>query len=133
VASQSRKHRGYATQRLVAEWFAARGWPFAESAGAGRPGIDVTGIPGLACEVKARRGFNLTGFLRQATSERRHGLPFVVVRPDGYGPAKIGEWAMILTLADGTRLLQQAGYGDGLDTVDINDGAGGQLVEEQIT
>jgi hypothetical protein len=117
VSSQSRKFRGYASQALVAKWFAEHGWPYAQSAGAGRPGVDVTGIPGLACEVKARRGFNLVGFLRQATSERRHGLPFVVVRPDGYGPAKIGQWAMIFTLEDGTELLRQAGFGD---SVDIN-------------
>ena len=116
MASQSRKHRGYLTQRLVAEWFATRGWPFAESAGAGRPGVDVTGMPGLACEVKARRAFNLTGFLKQATGERRHGVPFVIVRPDGYGPARIGEWAMILTLEDGTKLLNQAGFGSPLDS-----------------
>lgn len=111
MASQSRKYRGYESQALVAQWFKNHGWPFAQSAGAGRPGVDVTGIPGLACEVKARRGFNLTGFLKQATGERRHGLPFVVVRPDGYGPARIGEWAMIFTLDDGTQLLRDAGYG----------------------
>lgn len=109
--SQSRKHRGYKSQDLVAKYFAANGWPYAQSTGAGRPGVDVTGVPGLAVEVKARRGFNLVGFLRQATSERRHGLPLVVVRPDGFGPARIGEWAMILTLADGTALLRAAGYG----------------------
>ena len=116
MASQARKHRGYKSQDLVAQWFAAHGWPYAQSTGAGRPGVDVTGIPGLACEVKARRGFNLTGFLRQATAERRHGLPFVVVRPDGFGPAKIGQWAMIFTLEDGTELLRHAGYGEPIDT-----------------
>lgn len=121
MASQSRKHRGYASQRLVAEWFQRNGFPFAESAGAGRPGVDVTGMPGVAIEVKARRLFNLTGWLKQAASEKRHGTPVVVVRPDGYGPARIAEWAAILTLADYTELLRQAGFGNSnLPDVDIH-------------
>lgn len=114
--SQSRKHRGYATQRLVAEWFAGRGWPYAESAGAGRQGVDVTGMVGVALEVKARRGFNLTGWLKQATGERRHGVPAVVVRPDGYGPARIAEWGVVLTLEDFTGLLKAARAAGYLDT-----------------
>jgi hypothetical protein len=113
--SQSRKHRGYASQRLVAEWFQANGFPYAESTGAGRPGVDVTGMPGVALEVKARRELNLTGFLKQAVSQREHGLPAAVVRPDGFGPARIGEWAAILTLADYTELLRLAGFGDPVD------------------
>jgi hypothetical protein len=111
VTTQSRKSRGYRSQKVVAEWYAEHGWPFAESTGAGRPGVDITGIPGLACEVKARRGFNLTGWLKQATQERRHGLPYVVVRPDGYGEAKVGQWAVLMTLQDHTDLLREAGYG----------------------
>jgi Recombination endonuclease VII len=39
-------------------------------------------------------------------------LPFVAHRPDGYGPARIAEWPVTLTLADFTRLLRDAGYGD---------------------
>lgn len=113
MASQARKHRGMRSQAVVAKWFGERGWSYAESTGAGRPGIDITGMPGLAPEVKARRDFNLTGFLKQAVKERKHGLPFVVVRPVGYGETRIGEWGVLLTLDDFTRLLQEAGYGDG--------------------
>lgn len=118
--TQSRKHRGYRSQSLVAEWFANHGWPFAESAGAGRPGVDVTGMPGVAVEVKARRNFNMVGFLRQATTERRKGLPVVVIRPDGFGPARISEWGALMTLADFTELLHQAGYGSAESEVDIH-------------
>ena len=49
--SDTRKRRGAATQNLTAQWFAAHGWPHAESTGAGRQGSDITGIPGLACKV----------------------------------------------------------------------------------
>lgn len=112
MTSQSRKHRGYATQSILARWFQRSGWPYAESVGAGRAGADITGMPGIAVEAKARRGLNLTGWLKQATGERRHGLPILIVRPDGYGEAKVGEWPAIMTLADLTELLREAGYGD---------------------
>lgn len=122
--TQHRKHRGYESQKWAAEWFQEHGWPFAESAGAGRPGVDVTGMPGVAVEVKARRGFNLTGWLKQAASERRKGLPVVIVRPDGYGKARLHQWGAVLTLEDLTTLLHQAGYGTPYDTgsLDTHDG-----------
>jgi hypothetical protein len=115
VSNQSRKHRGYATQRLVAEWFRAHGWPFAESCGAGRQGCDVTGVPGLSIEVKATPGDN-TGALKQAVTNRGEGLPFVVWRPNGFGPERIAEWPVFFTLADVTRLLAEAGYGGDIHT-----------------
>jgi hypothetical protein len=108
----TRKRRGAATQTLAAQWFTTHGWPWAESAGAGRQGSDITGLPGLACEVKGRRGFSPLAWIRQARTGNG-GLPFVVVRCDGQGPAAIGDWPVILRLTDFTELLQAAGYGDG--------------------
>lgn len=110
MASQSRKSRGMRSQKVVAGWFRDHGWPYAETTGAGRPGVDVLGLPGLACEVKARRAFNPLAWLRQA--ERDKGLPFVVFRPDGLGEANVGTWGVCLTLEVFTDLLHQAGYGD---------------------
>ena len=40
--TQHRKHRGYSSQRIVADWFTVNGWPYAEPVGAGRAGSDVT-------------------------------------------------------------------------------------------
>lgn len=110
--SQSRKHRGMRSQKVVAEWFAARGWPFAESAGAGRQGTDVTGTPDLAIEVKARTGFNPLAWIRQAVDAADGRLPFVVVRCNGQGEKSIGEWPVLIRLQDFTTLLREAGYGD---------------------
>ena len=109
--SQSRKHRGYRSQAVVAQWFRERGWFFAESTGAGRSGVDVTGMPGLAVEVKARREFSPTAWLKQARADARGGLPFVVFRGDGQGEKSVHEWGVLLTLADMTTLLHEAGYG----------------------
>lgn len=106
----TRKARGSETQTGVSRWFAERGWPYAESAGAGRGGRDVLGMPGLACEVKARADFTPLAWLRQARAAAGDDLPFVVWRPNGMGPANIDRWGVMLTLADFTALLQAAGY-----------------------
>ena len=108
--SQSRKHRGYRSQTVVAQWFREHGWDFAESTGAGRSGSDVTGMPGLDVEVKARRAFNPLAWLKQAATGG-DGLPFVVFRCDGQGEANVGQWGVLFTLEDATTLLRQAGYG----------------------
>lgn len=112
MSTQSRKARGMRTQLVATHWFQRSGWEHAESAGSGRPGIDILGLPGLSPEVKARRGFNLTGWLKQAINARGNGLPFVIVRPDGMGEKSIAAWPVVLTLADFTDLLREAGYGD---------------------
>lgn len=106
----TRKRRGAETQETIAHWYRQHGWPYAESAGAGRPGCDITGLPGLAVEVKARRAFNPLEWIRQARGRR--GVPYVIHRPDGLGPASVAEWPVTMRLADHTELLRQAGYGD---------------------
>lgn len=113
AVSQSRKVRGRATEAILAAYYQKRGWPFAERTGAGRPGVDITGMPGLAPEVKARRGFEPVAWLKQAAS--RPGVPFVVFRPNGMGEATVGSWGVLMRVEDHTELLRLAGYGDGVD------------------
>jgi len=112
MPSSSRKQRGAETQRLVAEYMRDHGWPYATDAGAGRNGNDILNTPGLNIEVKARRDFSVTAWLRQASGVVTPGVGLVVSRPDGYGPAKIEDWPMIFRLGEGIILLRQAGYGD---------------------
>lgn len=112
MVSQHRKHRGMRTQLVVAEWFRARGWPFAESAGAGRRGTDILGTVDIAVEVKARTDFQPLAWIRQARAAAAGRLPFVVVRMNGQGETTVGEWPVLIRLEDFTRLLQEAGYGD---------------------
>lgn len=114
MPSRSRKSRGAETQKLVAEYMREHGWPYATDIGAGRNGSDILNTPGLKVEVKARRDFSVTTWLKQATAAPGLGLACVVQRPDGYGPAKIGDWPVILRLEDAIILLRQAGYGDPL-------------------
>ncbi len=108
----SRKQRGAQTQTIAANWFASNGWPYCTDAGAGRPGRDLLGLPGLACEVKARADFNPLAWLKQAEASADGDLPYVVWRANGYGPANIDRWPVMLRLSDFTELLHAAGYGD---------------------
>ena len=111
MSVQSRKHRGYRTQKLVAEYLAARGWPFAESTGAARQGADVTGTPDIAIEVKARAAFEPLAWIRQAVKAADGRLPFVVFRCNGQGE-QVGDYPALIRTEDLVALLRQAGYGD---------------------
>ena len=104
------------TQHIVARWFAGRGWPGALPVGNGRGGVDVTGVPDLAIEVKSAGGVEVTPWLRQAYGQRGHAeIAFVVWRPPKHGPSNVGRWPVLIELEDFTRLLRAAGYGDGDD------------------
>jgi hypothetical protein len=111
--SRHRKQRGMQTQVAVAGYLAENGWPFATDAGPGRPGSDILGVPGLAIEVKARRGLDLPAWLRQAAKAAgANGLPICIHRPDGMGPATVADWPATMRLVDLVTLLRLAGYGD---------------------
>lgn len=99
------------TQKLVAAHLAANGWPFAESAGAGRQGADITGTPDLAVEVKARTNLNPLAWVRQAEGTADGRLPLVVFRCNGQGE-DAGKFLAMLRLDDLTGVLRAAGYGD---------------------
>lgn len=107
--ASSRVSRGRLTQRLTCEWFQARGWPDAKNRAASLPGVDVYDMLGLAPEVKATPG-DLTGALKQAVKNAGTDLPFVVWRPNSYGPERIAEWPVVIRLDDFTILLRDAGY-----------------------
>ncbi len=61
MASQHRKYRGFATERLVADYLSSV-WEFA-SVGRGK-GKDIQNVP-FDCEVKARAGFQPKAVLSQ--------------------------------------------------------------------
>lgn len=107
--TRNRTARGMRTQLLVARHFRDHGWPWAESAGSGRSGSDVLGVPGLAVEVKARSDLNPAAWIRQAESQA--GLPLVVFRPNGVGETP-GRYLAFVRLDDLIPLLRAAGYGD---------------------
>lgn len=109
--SQHRKHRGYRTQKIVAEYLRAHGWPFAESTGASRQGADVTGTVDIAVEVKARADLSPLAWVRQAEGAADGRLPFAVFRPNGMGEHP-EQFLAMLRFGDLVQLLADAGYGD---------------------
>lgn len=113
MPSQSRKHRGYRSQKVVAMYLAEHGFPYAESTGAGRPGTDITGTVGIDWEVKARKDFSPGATIKQL-KDRHNGkdLPVAVLRLNGQGEANVGEWVTLLRLEDFVELLRDAGYGE---------------------
>jgi hypothetical protein len=110
--SQARKHRGYRSQKVVAQYLAANGFPYAESTGAGRQGSDITGTVGIDWEVKARNNFSPGETMRQLKDRANVlDLRVAVLRLNGQGEASIGEWVVLLTLEQLVALMRQAGYG----------------------
>jgi hypothetical protein len=100
---------------LVAAALRADGWPYALPTGAGAPGRDVTGTPGIAWEVKARAGFHPLDNLRQVMAYAAGDVPMVVLRCNGQGPATLDMWPTFSTFGVQRRLLRLAGYGDPLE------------------
>ena len=108
MPSQHRKHRGYATERLVASYL-QQWWPHA-SVGRGQ-GKDVLGVP-FDVEIKARNSLDIKGTLRQikARTSKSGGLGFACFRLNGQGMASVEEFVCMLTLSDLVELLRKAGY-----------------------
>lgn len=107
MASQHRKHRGYKTQRNVADYFKEQGWPHAYSIGAGQQGSDIQGLP-FDVEVKAVSNLSIPAVLRQIKA-RTKGLGFAVARLNGQGD-DASNYAAIMNLETLVSILKQAGW-----------------------
>lgn len=113
MTSQSRKHRGYESQRIVADYLRDLGWPHARAIGAGESGPDIVEVLDIDVEVKARRGFDpLAAMRQQAQRADVNRLPFAVLRMDGQGRESIGAWPVVIRFDAFISLLIGAGYGD---------------------
>ena len=108
MSQQSRKHRGYATERLVASYL-QQWWPSA-SVGRGQ-GADIQNVP-FDIEIKARNSLDIKGTLRQikARTSKTGVLGFACFRLNGQGEASVDEFVCMLTLSDLVELLRKADY-----------------------
>ena len=103
VASQARKHRGFRTERVVAQYLSTV-W---QNATVGRgSGKDIQGVP-FDCEVKARKAFQPLSYLAQlkARTSKSGELGFAVMRLNGQGESP-EDYACIIRLEDLLPLLQ---------------------------
>jgi hypothetical protein len=103
MASQARKHRGFRTERVVAQYLSTV-WPGA-TVGRGN-GKDIVNVP-FDVEVKARSGFQPLAYLKQlkARTNISGELGFGVIRLNGQGE-DVAEYCAIIRLADLLPLLQ---------------------------
>ena len=103
MASQARKHRGFRTERVVAQYLSTV-W---QGATVGRgSGKDIVNVP-FDVEVKARTGFQPKAYLAQlkARTAISGELGFGVIRLNGQGE-DAREYAAIIRLEDLLPLLQ---------------------------
>ena len=102
MASQARKHRGFRTERVVAEYLST--WWQGACVGRGS-GKDVVNVP-FDVEVKARAGFQPLAYLKQlkARTSVSGEFGFGVIRLNGQGE-DAAEYCAIIRLADLLPLL----------------------------
>jgi len=108
MPSQSRKHRGYRTERVI-ESYLRQWW---ENASVGRgAGKDIHNVP-FDCEIKARTDFQPLAWLKQVTKRAaaHQELPFVVCRMNGQGE-DAAEYLAFMRFGDLVQLLLPI-YGD---------------------
>lgn len=103
MASQHRKHRGFRTERVVAQYLSTV-WSGA-TVGRGS-GKDIVNVP-FDAEVKSRSGFQPLAYLRQlkARTDKSGELGFGVLRLNGQGE-DASEYACIIRLGDLLPLLE---------------------------
>jgi hypothetical protein len=108
-----RRRRGAQTQAWLARFLREEGFPHATDAGAGRQGTDILGTDRITWEAKSRREMSPTLGRAQSDSHGGEQTP-VVIRPDGYGEARIADWPVCVPLGQYVHLLRMAGYGEPL-------------------
>ena len=105
-----RKHRGYRTQKVIAEYL-KQFWAYADTAGAGRQGEDILNIPTVSIEVKARSDFQPLAWIKQAETNANGKLPIVIMRCNGQGE-DVGQYLMFGRVQDLVPVLHQAAPSD---------------------
>ena len=108
MPSQSRKHRGYRTEKVIESYL--RTWWGNASVGRGA-GKDIHNVP-FDCEIKARTEFQPLAWLKQVTKRAaaHQELPFVVCRMNGQGE-DAAEYLAFMRFGDLVQLLLPI-YGD---------------------
>jgi hypothetical protein len=132
--TQHRKHRGFRTERVVAEYLST--WWSGACVGRGS-GKDIVNVP-FDVEVKARAGFQPLAYLKQlkARTSSSGELGFGVIRLNGQGE-DAAEYCAIIRLADLLPLLiLKYGHLDNEPTdadIDRCTGCGSYMIRKCLT
>jgi len=119
--------KGTAAETAVVGYFQEHGFPYAERRalkGALDRG-DLTGMPGLAIEVKyANAGIRMGSWLAETGIERLnaradHGI--LVIKPAGMGDRKVAQWLAAMSAEDFNRLWLKALMAPEFSVIVVND------------
>jgi hypothetical protein len=111
VSTDSRRHRGGATEHLVARYWAAHGYPHVTVRRG--PGTDLQNTGRAAVEIKARAAFSPLAWIRQARANTPVGsVAVVVIRPNGMGEQSLDDWPVLMRHQDLLTLLAAAGLAE---------------------
>jgi hypothetical protein len=104
--TDSRVARGRKTQVIAADYLKPV-FPDAESRAASLGGTDILNTPGWALEVKGRREFKPTEWSKQMVKNTNRDFDWsaCIMRPDGYGEAKVGQWVTFMLFEDFRALI----------------------------
>ena len=111
------KAKGTSAESAVVKHLVENGFPYAERralTGANDQG-DVSGCIGLVFEVKNHKTYLFPSWLKETEVERinaKADYGILVVKPNGVGIDKPGEFFAVMKLKDMTSLVRDAGYGN---------------------
>jgi NAD-dependent dihydropyrimidine dehydrogenase PreA subunit len=134
MASQARKHRGFRTERIVAQYLSTVWTGATVGRGSGK---DIVNVP-FDVEVKARSGFQPLAYIKQlkARTAISGELGFGVIRLNGQGE-DAREYAAIIRLEDLLPLLVlKYGHLDNKPTeadIDRCTGCGSYMIRKCLT
>jgi hypothetical protein len=105
MSNASRKARGRRTEAVLVDRLKTL-FPNAMQVNSAASGADILNTPGLAIEVKARRGLDLPAWMRQAAKNAKPGeMPVLMTRLNGQGEESVEDWPVILRFGDFLRTV----------------------------
>lgn len=109
------KDKGTWAETAVTEYASHSGFPYADrlTLKGSKDRGDVGWCPGIICEVKNDKSFDLGGWLRETAVEKGNAgaeHAFLVVKPEGVGRTRVGQWWSVMYARDWEALHQASGW-----------------------
>jgi hypothetical protein len=71
---------------------------------------DIAGVPGCVVEVKNQRSYKIHEWMKETETERINAsaeIGVLVIKPNGVGVSKVGEWWAVVSLETITKLIEE--------------------------
>ena len=106
------RQKGTAAETAVVKYLRARNWSKADRhplRGTLDQG-DISGIPDTVLEVKNCRTYTIPAWLRELEAEKKNAnatTGAVIIKPNGVGLEKVGQWWAVMTMDDFMELIYE--------------------------